>query len=261
MRSHLRFFGDAVRVNLQISLEYRVSFISQVFGMLLNDVMWIVFWTLFFGRFKVINGWGIEDVLTIWAITATGFGIAAGFFGNANNIARVIAQGELDYYLGLPKNVLLHLLINKMNLTALGDLIFGFGVFAFFLHPAPERIALFLVLSVCSAAALLGFLILVGSLTFWMGNTEGLTMQAFNAIITLSTYPTPLFNGGIKLLMFSAVPAWFVAHLPTSLLRRFDLADLLLELAASAAILALSVLVFYRGLRRYESGNLMVLRS
>src|SRR4051794_1997327 len=110
--AHLRFFGDAAKVNLQIALEYRAAFISQVFGMLLNDVMWIVFWALFFQRFPVIQGWGIEDVLTIWAITGAAFGLALGFFGNVNGLARIIAQGELDYYLGVPKNVLLHVLIS-----------------------------------------------------------------------------------------------------------------------------------------------------
>jgi ABC-2 type transport system permease protein len=259
--AHLRFFGDAARVNLQIALEYRASFISQVFGMLLNDTMWIVFWVLFFERFPVIRGWHIADVMTIWAITGAGFGLALGFFGNAVQLARIIAQGELDYYLGLPKNVLLHVLVSKMDMPALGDILFGFGIFAVFLHPSPERIVLFFALAVCGAAVFLGFLIIVGSLAFWIGNSDGLTQQLFGGLVTLSTYPSPVFHGAVKLVMFTVLPAWFIAHLPTALLQQFDLGAFATEVGVAAGILALGIAVFYRGLRRYESGNLLVLRS
>ncbi len=37
-----------VKANLQAALEYRASFVSQVFAMLLNDVMWLVFWLAYF---------------------------------------------------------------------------------------------------------------------------------------------------------------------------------------------------------------------
>jgi ABC-2 type transport system permease protein len=261
LAAHARFFLDAVKLNLQITLEYRGPFISQVFGMLLNDVMWVTFWVLYFGRFPVLNGWRIEDVLTIWAITGAGFGLGMGFFGNVQQLPRIIAQGELDYYLALPKNVLLHVLISKMDLPALGDILFGFGLFAAFLHPTPERILLFVVLALCGAMVFLGFFIVLGSLAFWMGNTEGLAMQVFNGLVTLSTYPTPLFHGVVKLLMFTVVPAWFVSHLPTALLQQFDWGSFLIEIGFAAGLLALAVWLFYRGLRRYESGSLMVLRS
>ena len=261
VRAHLRFVGQALTVNFQIGLEYRASFISQVFGMLANDTMWILFWVLYFQRFPVLQGWGINDVLTQWAITAAAFGLAVGLCGNSTQIARIIAGGELDYYLALPKNVLLHLLVSRMDLAALGDILFGWGLFIAFLHPTPERIVLFGALAVCSAAVMLGFLIAVGSLAFWLGNAEGLTMQLFNGIITFSTYPSPLFHGLVKGILFTAVPAWFISHQPTLLLRAFDPAGLLLEAAMAVVVLTIGSAIFYRGLRRYESGNLLVLRA
>jgi ABC-2 type transport system permease protein len=257
----VRFVRDALVLNFQIGLEYRATFISQIFGMLANDIMWIVFWVLYFQRFPVIPGWGVEDVMMLWAVTGAGFGFAVGLFGNSNQLARILAGGELDYYLGLPKNVLLHVLVSRMDLAALGDILFGWGLFIVFLHPTPERIVLFGLMAVCSAAVMVGFLVAVGSLAFWLGNAEGLTMQLFNGIITMSTYPSPLFQGAVKVIMFTVVPAWFIAHQPLLVLRHFDLGDLALEVGSAALILAVGVAIFYRGLRRYESGNLMVLRS
>jgi len=259
--AHARFFVDAIRTNLLIALEYRVSLFSQVFGMLLNDIIWIVFWALFFQRFPVMPNWTMQDVLAMWAMTGAGFGLSMGFFGNVNQLARIIAQGELDYYLALPKNVLLHVLVSHMDLPALGDILFSVGLFVIFLRPTPERIVLFIVLALCAAAIFLGFYITVGSLAFWMGNAEGLTLQLSNGLITCATYPSPLFRGAIKLILMTVVPAWYIAHLPTALLRSFDAGGLLAEAGMAALLLAVGVAVFYRGLRRYESGNLMVLRS
>ena len=44
-------------------------------------------------------------------------------------------------------------------------------------------------------------------------------------------------------------------------MRDFDLRWLAAEIAFAAGSLAIAVWVFYRGLRRYESGNLMIMRA
>src|SRR5215210_7333564 len=115
LTAHVRFFWDYVKTNFLIALEYRVSFVSQVIGMLINDGMWVGFWWIYFTRFQVLQGgWGVIDVMSLWAVTATGFGLCVGFFGNSLRMAQMISQGDLDYCLALPKNVLLHVLISRM---------------------------------------------------------------------------------------------------------------------------------------------------
>src|SRR3954447_17393538 len=158
----------------------------------------------------------------MWAISATGVGLCVGFFGNTVRLAQIIYQGELDYYLALPKNVLLHVLVSNMNVTGWGDLLFGTGVFIVFLHPSPERIVLFLFLAVCSGTVFLAFNILWQSLSFWLGNAEGLASQMWGALITFGTYPSPLFQGVVRVLLFTLIPAGFIAYIPVQLLRQLD---------------------------------------
>jgi ABC-2 type transport system permease protein len=265
IRVHARFVWDYAVANFLMAVEYRASFISQVVGMVLNDSMWITFWWIYFTRFQVLQGvqggYGIQDVLALWAVVAVAFGLSAGLFGNMMYIAEFVSQGKLDYYLTLPKNVLLHVLVSRMDITGLGDLLFGTGVFIIFLQPSPERIALFLFLAVCASVLFLAFNILWQSLAFWLGNAEGLASQMWQALITFSTYPDPLFRGLVRGLLFTVVPAAFMSYIPVQLLRQFDPALIAGEIAAAAGALALAVLVFYRGLRRYESGSLMTVRS
>lgn len=262
IRTHIRFLFNYVVANLQAALEYRAAFISQVVGMLINDSMWVTFWWIYFTQFKVLpGGWQVEDTLALWAVVAVAFGLSVGFFGNVLGLAETISQGKLDYYLTLPKNVLLHSLVSRMDVTAWGDMMFGLGLFILFLRPGPERIALFLLLALFAAILFLAFNIIWQSMAFWLGNAEGLAAQMWNAVIAFSTYPDPLFRGFVKGLLFTAVPAAFIAHIPVRLLREFEWGLFALEIGVAVGAMALAVFVFYRGLRRYESGNMMVVRS
>src|SRR5262245_16533732 len=111
MRSRLfanaRFAWALTALNLRAALEYRASFAVGIGFMAVNDSMWIVFWSLCFARFPVVRGWELQDIATMWAVVATGFGLATGIFGNCRPLgARVIVDGRLDYHLSLPKNTL-----------------------------------------------------------------------------------------------------------------------------------------------------------
>jgi ABC-2 type transport system permease protein len=220
--------------------------------------MWILFWTMFFDRFPVVRGWTLEDVVTLWAVTAMGYGASAGFFGNARAEGiRVVMSGRLDYYLSLPRSILLHFTGGSIGIAALGDLVFGLGAFVLVVQPDPARLVLFLGLSICAAVIFFSFGVLIVSTAFWAGNTEGLGVQLHNAMINFSTYPMDLFSGVVKAALFTVVPAGFASYLPVTIIREFDLVRLGLVVAFTVAFAAVSTFVFYAGLRRYESGSLV----
>src|SRR3712207_6336007 len=126
---YLGFTARYMAANLQGALEYRLSFASQVAAMAINDAVWLIFWLAYFGTFPLVGNWGRPEIVTLWAVVAASFGIAATFFGGAGTLAGKIARGELDFYLALPKPTLLHLLISRMDVTAPGDVIFGTVVY------------------------------------------------------------------------------------------------------------------------------------
>lgn len=254
----VRFLIRLLWFNLRAAMAYRIGFLTSVGFMVINDAMWIVFWAIFFSRFPVVRGWTLEDVVTLWAIAATGYGVAWGFFGNARpEGVRVIVSGRMDYYLSLPRNVLLHFIGGSVSVASFGDIVFGVGVFVGVVRPDPAQLGLFLVLSLCAAAIMLSFGVLVVSLTFWAGNTESLGLQISNALITFSTYPMDLFSTTVKVALFTVLPAGFAVYLPVTIVRDFDPVRLGVVLLFTGAFAALAAAVFYAGLRRYESGSLV----
>ena len=259
MTRHLSFVLALWKTNLLSAMEYRVSFITQMVGMILNNAIYFVFWIIFFDRFEQIHGWDLVDMLFLFGVVATGFGAGTFLFGNALHLSSLIANGQLDYYLSLPRPVLLHALASRSNASAIGDFTYGllsFGAAATFSGAFSGLMLLRFALACLAAiAVLVSFLVLVQSLTFWIGNSSMLTTNAFNAIVTFSLYPITLFDGTAKLLLFTLIPAAFIGALPAEFVRQFDLGQLAQISLGSAIFLSLAIFVFYRGLRRYESGS------
>ncbi len=256
----LRLVGAYLKANLAMEMEYRAAFLAQVLSMAINDGMWVAFWVLYFARFPVVEGWGRADVLALWAMVAAGYGVAHGLFGNALRLSQIIYTGGLDVYLTQPPNVLLHVLVSRTMASAWGDVLFGAVVFAWLCEPTLARVGLFVVGSLLIAVILSSFLVIAQSLAFFVGNAEATASQLYGAMIHFATYPTNIFSGAVKVLLFTALPAGFVSYMPVGLLRELDPGFTAAAFGAAAVLATLAVAVFRAGLRRYESGNLVTTR-
>jgi ABC-2 type transport system permease protein len=257
LADYLQLAAAYVRFNLRAHLEYRGAFISQVVSMFINDGAWVIFWILFFKRFPVLHGWTVTDVIALWAVVTAGFGLAFGIMGNAFSLANSIAQGEIDVWLLQPRAVLPHMLLGRSAPSAWGDALFGFVVYLGFVRPDWQHMLVFVFLSLVVGVVFIGFSVLCGSLSFFMGHAGALADQWRNALISFSTYPPTLFQGAVKVLLYTAIPAGFVSYLPVETLRSMSPANALLSAGGALAILAAGVGAFHWGLRRYESGNLV----
>jgi ABC-2 type transport system permease protein len=223
--------------------------------------MWLSFWIAFYDRFPAVHGWQRAQVVGLWAVVATSFGLATAVFGNLLRLAGTITRGELDFFLALPRPVLLHVLISRMSVSAWGDVLFGVAAFALLAQPGAREWLLFAVLCVSNAGIFLGFAVCAGSLAFWMSEAEGASTHVVNMLISFSTQPTPIFQGAIKVMLLSVLPAGLLGYVPVEILRGQHLHWLLGHIGASLTFLALAVYVFERGLRRYESGNSLLVRT
>jgi ABC-2 type transport system permease protein len=255
--SVLRFIGSYMVANTQAAMEYRTAFVVQVLTMTANDSLWLFFWWTYFHQFPLTNGWQITDIVILWAVSASGFGISSTVFGNARRLASLIMNGGLDAYLGMPRYALLHVCIAATDPTAWGDILFAVGAYILLVHPSVILIAAFVLLVIMVSFIFTAFMVILCSLAFFLGNTEGMAQQMFNALISFSTYPMDIFHGAVRLLLFTLVPAGFVSFIPLQLLRHFTWPLFGAMVGATVLIVLLAIGLFELGLRRYESGNLL----
>jgi ABC-2 type transport system permease protein len=255
MMSELKFLLAVWKANLQSGMEYRGAFITQVVMMMLNNAFYFVFWIIFFDRFKEIRGWQINDMFVLFGVAASSFGLAAFFFGNAFSLSDIITKGRLDYYLSMPRSVLLHALVSRSITSGLGDFTYGFISYAASGQFTWDGLARFLLGIILAGMVFLGFMIIVHSLTFWLGNAAALSLMAQNAMISFALYPISLFDNPAKLVLFTLIPAAFMGAVPAALVRSFTWITLGQLTLGAAGFLGLAIFVFYSGLRRYESGS------
>ena len=259
--SVLRFVAYYVGANLDVALAYRAAFAAKVFAFVVSDAMWVAFWWLYFERFPSVEGYGFRQVVIVWAIAATAFGMFGGVAAGATTIATRVARGELDFYLVLPKAPLLHLIVSRMDPGGFGDALFGIVTFAALARPSLEEAAAFTVLAVLATVIITAYIVAVQSLAFWTGRAETIADQALFGLITFATYPERLFGGPVKIVLFTLVPAGFVSYVPVRLIQEWDwtLAGALLTVAVGATLA--SSAMFRLGLRRYQSGSALSMRG
>jgi ABC-2 type transport system permease protein len=251
----LRFLAALWKANLLASMEYRASFLTQIVGMILNDAFYFVFWIIFFDRFKSVHGWNLSDMFITFGVAAASFGLGSFLFGNVMSLSDVITGGRLDYYLSLPQPVLLHVMASNAIPSGLGDVIYGCISFLLARQLTPDAAARFVLAVLLATIVFVSFMVVVHSLSFWMGNAQLLSRQATNAMVTFALYPTTLFDNTAKILLLTLVPAGVMGAVPAEFVRSFTVERLLELLVGAVVFLFLAFFLFYRGLRRYESGS------
>lgn len=257
LRAYVRFLSAAFAVNLKSVMEYRLNFFLQFFGMMLNNAAFAAFWALLIGKTGSVGGYGFSDVMFVWALVSSSFGLAHIVAGNVRMLGRIVMEGGLDVYLLQPKDVWLNLLASRTVVSAWGDFAYGFIVLALLPGADPEGFLLFAALVVPGALIFAASFSAAESLVFYMGNSSAVASALSEFLLSFSLYPEGVFGKGWRWALYSVVPSGFVAFLPLRIFRALDWPLVPVLWIIAALYVALSYWAFSRGLKRYESGNRM----
>ena len=217
--------------------------------------MYFVIWILFFDRFNNVRGWGLTDMYVTFGITASAFGLVSLLFGNVFFLGEIISKGRLDYYLSLPRPVLLHTLASRTIASGMGDFTYGFLSFGLSGAFTWDGLLRFVLAVFLAGVVFASFMIIIQSLAFWIGNSVNITNTAINAMITFAIYPITLFDNTAKVILFTLIPAALMGAVPAAFARAFTWQVLAILLAGAGIFLCLALIVFQRGLTHYESGS------
>ena len=244
--------------NLKSALALRSAFVIQALFMVLNNVVFFIFWWILLRRVPDLRGWQLADVEVLFGITAASFGLVVTITGGVRHLGQSIDEGELDTLLTQPKPTLLYALGIRSKASGVGDVLSGLGFLAVSGHLTLGNAPLVALVILAASATFLGSGIIFFSLPFWLSRTETVSRQLWELLVTFALYPEPLFGGVLRLLLFTVLPAGFVAYLPVHIVREPSVASLVMLLTGSASYMVLAHWIFGRGLRRYASGSRFV---
>lgn len=250
-----------LKINLAAAMSFKSSFYLQVFGMVISNLSFVVFWHLTFQHMGGSVGfYTFSDVMFIWGITSAAFGLTFILFAGVGNLSRMIMSGELDTYILQPCSTLLNVMCSRTMLSAYGDLAYGILLLVFTQKLLYFQWLLVIVCVLLATCVMVTFNLILNSLAFFFGNMLLLQNISLEILITLSTYPSGIFGNGIKAIMLSAIPAFFISHLPLELVSTKILPLILGQVLFTIIYFFVGRGIFYCGLKRYSSSSLITTR-
>lgn len=259
VKNQLRVCLLSVKYNIMREMVNKVTFLTNILFMMLNNAAFIIQWSILFRLREDIGGYSMKEVMLLWGLTASSFGLSHILFARVFTLHELIISGKLDAYLVQPKNVLLSVMTSSTTASAIGDFLYGIVVMCIFSFSV-RRFLLFLLFTVTGTLIITAFAILVGSLSFWFVRTEMFGVHMVNSMISFATYPDGIFHGTARFLLYYVVPVGMAIYQPVHVMVKFNGSILFGVLWYTFCIWAAAVIVFYRGLRRYSSSSLMEAR-
>lgn len=258
-KNQLRVCLLSVKYNIMREMVNKVTFLTNVVFMMLNNASILVQWFILFRLRDDVGGYSLREVLMLWGLVAASYGLSNILFARVLSLPNLIINGKLDAWLVQPKNVLLGVLTSETRISAIGDLLYGV-ILVCVCRPGVGGFFLFLLFVITGALAFTAFALLLGSLSFWFVRMDILQNQMLMGMINFGTYPDGIFQGAARILLYVLIPVGMALWLPAHVMARFDGKMFLAVLGYVLLLSVAAVAVFYRGLRRYASGNLMEAR-
>lgn len=249
----------SIKYALQRELLNKVTFISNIIFMIINNGSFIIQWIILYSLRDDVGGYSFKQVLLLWGISSFSFGLSRFFFKEAFQLTDIINNGKLDNYLVQPKNVLISCITSKVEVSAIGDIIYGFIMIILY-GPTLKNILLFIFCGLCGSLVITSISIIFSSLSFWFGKTEMISDTINSLMINFSIYPEGIFQGTIKFMFYTLIPLGITTYLPVQVISSFNGSYLLYIIVATIFFITLAFMVFYKGLKKYSSANLMNVR-
>lgn len=250
---------SVIAANLRTALEYRVSFILKIVSAFIIDIGFFFVWYIFYEQFPVVNNWRFSDTALLLSVAWMGLGLSGLFAFGAYRLSCNITEGKIDSYLLLPQPILLHLAISQTDVSCVGPILSSSLMFWASGYASWLSIPIFIVVSIMSALITTNFIIITQSLAFFIGNFEE-TADVLKHMLMFSIPYPPTIWGPMKFITMTIIPSFFIATVPMGLIKNFDIISLMLFIGFWLFSTWLARSVFYRGLRSYESGNLVTLK-
>lgn len=259
VKNQVRICLLSVKYNIMREMLNKVTFVMNVLFTMLNNATILVQWFILFCLREDVGGYTMREIMLLWGVTAASFGLSHILFARAFSLPELIVSGKLDSYLVQPKSVLLGVMTSSTDITAIGDLLYGLGIICVS-GTGIHGFFLVLLFIVTGTVIFTAFALLTGSLAFWFVRVEMLNGQMIMGMVSFATYPDGIFRGVSRFLLYFVIPVGMAVWHPVHIMTCFDAGMLVMVLGYTCLLGILSVVVFYRGLRRYSSSSLMEAR-
>lgn len=261
---YLRIYRSFIKQYLKTLMEYRTDFLIGILSFFVTQASNIIFISLIFQRIPSLNGWSYHQVLFIYGFSQIPRGIDHLFTDNLWLLANFyVRSGAFDKYLLRPINPLFHLIAERFQPDAFGEIIIGVIIFTYAyiqlgLQFAAVQWILFIVAVLSGVVIYTSIKLIGGSVALWTKRSQHLLFIVYQ-MADFSSYPLSIFSGFIKAILTFVIPFAFVAFIPASYFLGQPAISMTILTCVGVAVFLWIIAyhgVWKAGLRGYEStGN------
>lgn len=259
VKNQLKISFLSIKYALMREMLNKVTFITNIIFMILNNASFIVQWVVLYSLKDNVGGYTFKQVLLLWGIAAGTYGVSRFFFKKAFSLSETINNGKLDSFLVQPKNVLLSAITTDVEPSAIGDLLYGY-IMLFVFGITIENFLLFTLFTITGGLITVAIAVILGSLSFWFNKTDIIADVGNSLMTNFASYPDGIFKGLVKGLLYTLIPVGIVNFIPVKVITEFNLGLMLIVIGVTILTITLAFIVFFKGLKKYSSSNLMIAR-
>jgi ABC-2 type transport system permease protein len=260
MKNDLSFAIYAIKKNIQGSAELRTSFLTNVIGMMINNTAFILLWVFFINAVGQIGGWTPADIIGLNGFAALTYGLAFSTFYGIRKMPDYAATGAFDRFMLSPKNLLVRVSTSAFSTSAVGDVLFGIvclGIFSFLIRANVIQLAMLLILAFAACLVFISTIIIIYSIGFLFTDGNNVSEGIFQLFFTPAMFDGGAYQGGMRLIFTFIIPSLLIGTMPIEAIKDLSFVKATLVVGLSAVWFLLSILIFNRSVKKYESSNFM----
>ena len=264
LKREINFAIYAIKKNIQSSAELRTSFWMNIFGMMINNVSFVLIWVFLIQTVGSIGGWSQADIFGLQGFVALVFGIVYSIGAGLLQMPQIVPSGRLDQFLISPKNLLIRIATSSFGSSAVGDALFGvicLMIYLFMISATIIQIGMTLFLIIISVITFTGVSIVIQSINFFFTDPEAVTRSVFELFFTPSLFHGGAFQGTTRFVFTFLVPSLLIGTLPVEAITQTSFSKMTLLFILSIFWFMISLWVFKKAVRKYESANFMTFGS
>jgi ABC-2 type transport system permease protein len=218
-RSDLDIAWRIAALRVRGQMQYRSSFLMQIFGNFIINFGELMVLVTLFQRFENLGGWSLGEVLFLHGMSLVMFGIGDSLSQGLHAVPVLIREGTFDRVLVRPMSSFVQALVTEVSLRHLGLLaqgllVFGVAIRLVDVSWTPVKIAFLAVVLVSGVALFLALFTIEAIVSFWTVNS----LEAINAFTyggsDLGQYPLHIFDQRLRWLFLWIIPIGFLTYYP-----------------------------------------------
>ncbi|HSL92306.1 MAG TPA: ABC-2 family transporter protein [Candidatus Limnocylindrales bacterium] len=259
---YLRIFSLLIKTGLMQQMAYRPHFFSMFAGKVIRIALLLLFFQAVFMKVDRIGSWGYDQVLLLFAtFHVVDFLMSITFHRNlAFYLPQKVHSGDFDARMLLPVNLLFLSSLERIELIDFASFLPTLGFLGYVLYRLEFaftgwQLLVYLILLSNALIFLFAAVLAIATLSFWTTQSSGLA-RIFDSLLKVGRYPIEIFEGFWRSIFLYILPLVLIAQTPSeALLGIISPRAVLVATAVTGFLLALALLLWRAGLKRYQSAS------